>query len=312
MGTHFRIPDQASWPGKRINTVIKGDSYQQLRKLPDESVALCVTSPPYWDIVDYGIDGQIGQTGYEAYLAEMLDVWRETTRVLIPNGKLAIITPIMPISKSVIDSQHTRHYKNISNDIEFSILNSSLPLHRYSLFIWQKQTSVKMFGSYPFPPNIYEDNTVEFINVFVKHGAPPTIDKASKEPSRLSQQAWLNLTMQIWPIYPEDVKRAQHPAPFPVVLPQRLIWMYTFAENPDTGFAGDIVLDPFCGTGSTCLAARSLKRNYIGIELHPDYVKVARERLRTEPVDPDCILLQKQRVRQPESTKIVGLFGDDE
>ena len=81
-----------------------------------------------------------------------------------------------------------------------------------------------MFGSYPFPPNIYEDNTIEFINVYVKDGPPPQIPKVAKEPSRLTQQEWLNLSMQIWPMYPEDVKRTGgHPAPFPTVLPQRLI-----------------------------------------------------------------------------------------
>ncbi|HVA27248.1 MAG TPA: site-specific DNA-methyltransferase, partial [Candidatus Baltobacteraceae bacterium] len=138
----------------------------------------------------------------------------------------------------------------------------------------------------------------EFINVFVKHGAPPPIDAAAKEPSRLTQELWLNLTMQTWPIYPQDVKRAKHPAPYPVVLPQRLIKMYTFARAPEAGFEGDIVLDPFCGTGSSALAAKSLGRRFIGFEIHPEFVGVANERLRSEAVDPDCILLQKPVVRQ--------------
>jgi DNA modification methylase len=296
--THYRIPDPENWPETSVDTLVAGDALTGLRALPDACVALCVTSPPYWNVVDYGVDGQLGQTSYERYIADLLEVWAETTRVLIPNGKLVIVTPIMPIRKAVIGNQHTRHYKNISNDIEYSILGSPLPLHRYSLFVWQKQTTVKMFGSYPFPPNIYEDNTIEFINVFVKHGAPPPIDAASKEPSRLTQEMWLNLSMQTWPLYPEDVKRAQHPAPFPIVLPQRLIKMYTFARAPETGFAGDIVLDPFCGTGSTPLAAKSLGRRFIGIELHPDFVRVAGERLGSEIVDPDCIMLQKPIVRQ--------------
>jgi len=295
--TRFRIPDATHWPQERIDTIATGDGLALLETLPDACVALCVTSPPYWNMIDYGVEGQLGHSTYEQYLADMLEVWRETTRVLVPNGKLAIVTPIMPIAKAVISDQHTRHYKNISNDIEYSILTSDIPLHRYSLFVWQKQTTVKMFGSYPFPPNLYEDNTIEFINVFVKHGAPPSIDAASKEPSRLSQEVWLNLTMQTWPIYPEDVKRAQHPAPFPVVLPQRLIKMYTFARCAETGFAGDIVLDPFCGTGSTALAAKSLGRRFIGFELHPQFASIANERLRTETVDPDCIMLQKPNVR---------------
>jgi site-specific DNA-methyltransferase (adenine-specific) len=94
-----------------------------------------------------------------------------------------------------------------------------------------------MFGSYPYPPNIYEDNTIEFINVYVKGSAPPVIPKEAKEPSKLSQEEWRNLSMQIWPMYPEDVKRAGgHPAPFPTVLPQRLILMYSFRAVPEVDF----------------------------------------------------------------------------
>ena len=300
----YRIPNTANWPREAVNSIVCGDALEHLKALPAECVALCVTSPPYWNVVDYGVDGQIGQTDYDRYLTDLLAVWRETSRVLIPNGKLAIVTPIMPIAKAVIANQHTRHYKNISNDIEFSILTSGLPLHRYSLYVWQKQTSVKMFGSYPFPPNIYEDNTIEFINVFVKDGPPLSIPAASKEPSRLTQAMWLNLTMQTWPIYPEDLKRARHPAPFPTVLPQRLIKMYTFARSAETGFAGDIVLDPFCGTGSACLAAKSLARNYIGIELHPEFAATAAGRLRTEAVDADQIFLQTQNVRRAKKTTV--------
>ena len=174
-----------------------------------------MTSPPYWNVVDYGIDGQIGQTSYEGYLEELMCVWRETLRVLIPNGKLAIVTPIMPIPKQQIGDQHTRHLKNIAFDIEASILRELPALHRYGLFVWKKQTTTKMFGSYPYPPNIYEDNTIEFVNVYVKDGPPPPISKEAKEPSKLTQAEWRNLSMQIWPMYPEDVKRTGgHPAPF--------------------------------------------------------------------------------------------------
>ena len=89
--------------------------------------------------------------------------------MLRPNGKMAINTPIMPVPKKIIGGQHTRHLKNINNDIEFTILNETRFL-RYSLSIWQKQTSKLMFGSYPYPGNILENNTVEFINVFQSLG----------------------------------------------------------------------------------------------------------------------------------------------
>lgn len=204
----YRIPDKSNSPEFYVNKIINDDALNALSKLPSECVALAVTSPPYWNVVDYGIRGQIGQTSYEEYLSDLLPIWKETERVLIPNGKLAIITPIMPIPKKIINDSHTRHLKNINNDIESSILQNIPQLQRFSLYIWQKQTSVKMFGSYPYPPNIYEDNTIEFINVFVKEGAPPSIPKEAKEPSELTQEEWRNLTMQVWPIYPEDVQRA--------------------------------------------------------------------------------------------------------
>jgi len=305
----YRIPDESNWPESFVNKIINDDALNVLSKLPGECVALAVTSPPYWNTVDYGIRGQIGQTSYEQYLADLLPIWRETERVLIPNGKLAIITPIMPIPKKVINKNHTRHLKNINNDIERSILDNIAGLQRFSLYIWQKQTSVKMFGSYPYPPNIYEDNTIEFINVYVKDGVPPSIPKRAKETSALTREEWPNLTMQVWPIYPEDVQRAGgHPAPFPVVLPQRLIMMYTFKECPETDFEGDIVLDMFNGTGATCVAARALGRKWIGVDLHPGYCEIARNRVKYETVDPHCIMLEKVRVRGPENSRQLELF----
>jgi DNA modification methylase len=296
---NYRIADPNNWPSDYVDHIINSDCLTAIRRLPDECVALAVTSPPYWSVVDYGVEGQIGQTDYERYLQDLLCVWRETYRVLIPNGKLAIVTPIMPIPKRTINNQHTRHLKNIASDIEQTILSAIDDFERFSLFVWKKQTTVKMFGSYPYPPNLYEDNTVEFINVYVKAGAPPSIPKEAKEPSKITQEEWLNLTMQVWPIYPEDVKRAGgHPAPFPVVLPQRLIMMYTFKAAPEFDFAGDIVLDMFNGTGATCVAAKATGRRYIGVDLNAEYCEVAAQRLQQETVDPSAIKLENMRVRR--------------
>jgi DNA modification methylase len=307
----YRIPKESNWPKAFVNKIINDDALNALERLPSECAALAVTSPPYWNIVDYGIRGQIGQTSYEEYLSELLPVWKETERVLIPNGKLVIITPIMPIPKKIINKSHTRHLKNINNDIESTILKNIPELQRFSLYIWQKQTSVKMFGSYPYPPNIYEDNTVEFINVYVKNGAPPAISKKAKGASILSQEEWRNLTMQLWPIYPEDVQRSGgHPAPFPVVLPQRLIMMYTFKECPAANFEGDIVLDMFNGAGATCVAARALGRRWIGIDIHPGYCEIARNRVQYESVDPHAIMLAKPRVKAAESSRQLDFFTD--
>ncbi len=296
------------------NRILCGDAERVMRQLPAESVHLIVTSPPYWNLVDYGRRGQIGQGSYETYLADLLGVWRQAQRVLIPNGKLCINTPIVPVPKKAMNAGHTRHLKNINNDIEASILNDrECRFERFSLFVWQKQTSVKMFGSYPYPPNLYEDNTIEFINVYVKPGRPRKLPKAVKEASRLTQEMWLNLTMQVWPIYPEDVARSgNHPAPFPVALPQRLILMYTFAAVEKEGFAGDIVLDPFNGTGATCAAAKATGRRYIGIDLNAEYCAFARRRLESRSASPADVKIPRLKVRRhkaasPEAMLIDGM-----
>ena len=183
---------------------------------PDACIDLIITSPPYWTAVAY--DDAAPWNHYDAYLRDMQRVWAQCARVLRPNGKLCINAPIMPIPKHVI-AQHTRHLKNIAFDMEALIL-ASTDLARYGLFIWQKQTSKMMFGSYPYPGNIIENNTIEFINVYVKPGRPPRMAPEVKAANRLSRTEWLDLTQQVWFMYPEDVKRGgHHPAPFPAKLP---------------------------------------------------------------------------------------------
>lgn len=265
-----------------INKITCDDAFKTMKLLDDNSISLIVTSPPYWNLIDYGVDGQYGQCSYEEYLYQMLDIFKESARILESNGKIAYITPIVPVSKSVDSSTHTRKLLNISADIERKVLDSNLGLHRFSLYIWQKQTTKKMFGSYPYPPNIYEDNTIEFINILVKEGTPKKIPQEIKEYSKITQEEWLNISMQIWPIMPTNINRKNaggHPAPFPLEIPNRLIAMYTFREVEELGFKGDIVLDMFNGSGSTTLSAYISKRRFIGIELNIDYCNIARDRI---------------------------------
>lgn len=260
-----------------INKLILGRAEEVLSGMPDGCIDLVVTSPPYWSAVEYDKDSPESGGAYEEYIAALLSVWKQCFRVLRPNGKMAVNTPIMPIPKKVIGDQHTRHLKNINNDIEHSILSDTEFL-RYSLFVWQKQTSKLMFGSYPFPGNILENNTIEFINVFVKDGKPPKYADDVKEANKLSQEEWVDLTQQVWFMYPEDVKRdGDHPAPFPEKLPGRLIRMYTYGATGD--YAGDVVLDPFCGTGTACAVAKAMGRRYVGIDISDHYLRMAKERV---------------------------------
>lgn len=269
-----------------VNKIHQGDAAEVMTRIPSGSIDLIITSPPYWTAVKYddgateGGDAPGQWATYDAYLEDIFHVWEQCARVLRPNGKLCINAPLLPIPKEIIP-QHTRHLKDISGDIGQMII-SRTNLERYGLFIWQKQTSKMMFGSYPFPGNIIENNTVEMIAVYVKPGKPPKFDPDVKEASKLSREEWLDLTQQVWFMYPEDVKRGKdHPAPFPEKLPARLIRLYTFSQFGT--FPGEIVLDPFAGTGTTCAVAKGMGRRWIGIDVVPRYVESARNRVRYAP-----------------------------
>lgn len=252
-----------------------------MNDLPDESVHLIVTSPPYFNIKDYSLDGHqkekqakraTGQIGdiseYNAYIEEMLKVWIECERVLRPNGKLAINTPLMPMPKKNLTTHYNRHIFNINSDIEHSIL-SRTNLYLLDLFIWNRTNPSKrlMFGSYPYPRNFYAQNTIEFVNVFVKDGTPQNnLPKKIKEQSKLSEKEWIEYTKQVWDLpipNKNDAAFGKHAAIMPEEIARRCIRLYTYV--------GDVVLDPFAGSGTTLKAAKHLKRNYVGYEIAKSY-----------------------------------------
>src|SRR6516225_1694921 len=250
-------------PAEIVDCLFTGHASEVMATFPDSFIDLVITSPPYWTAVEYD-QGKSPWSSYDAYLDDMQSVWNQCARVLRANGKLCINAPIMPIPKKVIQ-QHTRHLKNIAFDIEHKIL-AETDLKRYSLFVWQKQTSKMMFGSYPYPGNIIENNTIEFINVYVKPGKPPKFGPEVKAANALTRAEWLDLTQQVWFMYPQDVKReGDHPAPFPEKLPARLIRLYSFGAAAH--FPGEVVLDPFAGTGTTCAVAKRMGRRYVGIDI---------------------------------------------
>lgn len=266
-------------------------SSTKMSELADNSVNLIITSPPYFNIKDYSKNGtqdnkhsdnhknDIGNTDdYKTYLSTMLKVWKECERVLVPNGKLCINVPLMPMLKKELNTHYNRHIFDLQSDIQNSILKNT-NLFLMDLYIWNRTNTTKklMFGSYPYPSNFYAQNTSEFIAVFVKDGKPRKIDKHIKEASKLTQQEWVEFTKQIWnlPIpNKSDLAFGEHSAIMPESIPYRLIKLYSFVE--------DIVLDPFAGSGTTLKVAKQLGRNYIGYELYKHYERLINAKLQSD------------------------------
>lgn len=259
-------------------------------EISDQSVDLIITSPPYFNIKDYSKNGyqdknhstkekmDLGAINdYKIYIKYLLKVWKECERVLKPNGKLCINVPLMPMLKKELNTHYNRHIFDLQSDIQNSILKYT-NLFLFDLYIWNRTNSTKklMFGSYPYPKNFYAQNIIEFIVVFVKDGKPQSICSDIKEESKLTQEEWINYTKQIWDIpipNKSDIAFGKHSAIMPKEIPYRLIRLYSFI--------GDVVLDPFAGSGTTLSVAKELKRQYIGYEIYKSYKVLIDEKLNT-------------------------------
>jgi modification methylase len=259
--------------GQFINKFLVGNALTKLKHMEDASVDLVITSPPYWNAVVYDKDIN---TDYETYLNNLTEIFSECSRVLRPNGKMAINTPVMPVPQAII-KQDVRHLKDISADLSNKILNNT-NLNLFSVYVWQKQTSKLMFGSYPYPGNLLENNTIEFINVYVKPGKSKKYPKNVKDNEKIKKHEWIDLIQQVWFMIPEDISRKKnHPAPYPEKLPARLMRM--FSCGAINSFKGDVILDPFVGTGTTCVVAKKMNRRFIGIDISAKYIEHAKSRL---------------------------------
>lgn len=270
------------------NKVFFGDA-RDMRELPDNSVGLIVTSPPYFNIKDYALDGrqekshakshekQIGDIkDFDSFIDELLLVWRECIRVLKPNGKMVINVPLMPMLKAEFNTHENRHIFDLNSAIQNSILKNSSSLFLLDTYIWNRTNPSKklMFGSYPYPSNFYAQNTVEFVTVYVKEGKATQPSKAIKEASKLSQDEWVEFTKQIWnlPIPGKgDLAFGKHSALMPESLAERCIRLYSFAD--------EIVLDPFTGSGTTLRVAKRLGRKFVGYELMESYKDIIEKKV---------------------------------
>ena len=263
--------------------VVTGDS-TRMDEVEDSSVHLVVTSPPYWNLKDYGEDQGIGHaaTSYEEYFTSVCDVFQECVKKLVPDGKLII--NIMPI---LLTGKNTKFNRRVTKTVlpdleEFMISLGNMYFH--SLFIWDKRKAVRFssWGSYPYPPNLLSTYPYEWIIVFSKSGKRPPVATEIKEASAISHSEFTNWVQNsIWDFSPASAKKENHPAPFPEELPRRCIRLYSFV--------GDTVLDPFAGSGTTLKVARELGRNSIGYEINPTYEPLIRDKIGATDQDTEDI-----------------------
>lgn len=255
---------------KTIHTLINGDS-RNLSLMPDKSVHLIITSPPYWQLKDYGNDGQIGfHDSYESYINNLNMVWAECNRVLHDGCRLCI-----NIGDQFARSVYYGRYKVIPIRTEIIRFCEALGMDYMGAVIWQKQTTMNttgggaVMGSFPYPRNGILKIDYEFILIFKKQGKAPVPAIEQKQCSEMTKDEWNTFFASHWNF--GGAKQDGHIAVFPEELPRRLIKMFSFA--------GETVFDPFMGSGTTALAARNLQRNSIGYEINPDFRKFYEEKV---------------------------------
>ncbi|HUV91627.1 MAG TPA: site-specific DNA-methyltransferase [Anaerolineales bacterium] len=240
-------------PDKNINKIFCKSS-EKMDELPDKSVHLMVTSPPYNVSKEYDDDLSLNE-----YLNLLNTVWEETYRVLVPGGRACVTVanlgrkPYIPLHSYIIEGMQEIGY-----------------LMRGEI-IWNKASSASpstAWGSWLSAANPVLRDIHEYILIFSKEMF--SRKKEARE-NTITKGEFLEWTKSVWTFPAVSAKQVGHPAPFPEELPYRLIQLYTFK--------GDVVLDPFAGSGSTCLSAIKNERNYVGYDIDSDYVKLAEKRI---------------------------------
>jgi modification methylase len=242
-----------------------------MAELKDESVHLIITSPPYWQLKDYGIDSQIGfNDSYENYINNLNLVWKESYRVLHPSCRLCV-----NIGDQFARSVYYGRYKIIPIRTEIIKFCEEIGFDYMGAIIWQKVTTTNttggatIMGSFPYPRNGIIKLDYEFILIFKKIGTPPKVTPNIKLQSKLTKQEWNEYFQGHWNF--GGAKQDKHLAMFPEELPKRLIKMFSFV--------GDTVLDPFLGSGTTSLAAKNLNRNSIGYEINHEFIPIIMDKI---------------------------------
>lgn len=258
-----------------IHRLYQGDA-RSFPYLADTSVHLVLTSPPYWNLKRYNEQpGQVGHIeDYEEFLEQLRQVWAEVYRVLVPGGRLVCVVGDVCLSRK----ENGRH-RVVPLHADICVLCRKLGFDNLNPIIWHKisnaafeaNTSSKILGK-PYEPNAIIKNDIEFILMQRKPGGYRQPTEAQRRASLIPKEEFNEWFRQIWTLTGASTR--EHPAPFPLELAARLVRMFSFR--------GDTVLDPFCGSGTTLLAAMRWGRNSIGIELDPEYCRLAKRRILAE------------------------------
>ncbi len=267
------------WPppfDETAHRIHEGDA-RDLSFIPSESVHLVVTSPPYWTLKEYEPhQDQLGAIAdYESFLQELDKVWREAVRVLAPGGRICCVVGDICLPRKR-NGRH--HVMPLHADIQ--VRSRQLGLDCLTPILWQKiangvteaQGNGAGFYGKPYQPGAIVKNDVEYILFLRKGGeyrSPSPIQRALSMLSKEEMQSWMRSS---WTDIKGESTRKGHPAPYPTVLAERLIRLFSFA--------GDTILDPFAGTGSTAVAALGTGRNSISVEIEPKYLAISQERLK--------------------------------
>ena len=261
-----------------VHRLVNGDS-RDLSFLSDGSVHLVVTSPPYWNLKRYNENpDQLGHIqDYEAFLFELEKVWRHVYRILVPGGRLVCVVGdvcvarrdfgrhlVFPLHADICVICRRIGFDNLNPIIWHKIANASYEVENGSKFLGK-----------PYEPNAIIKNDMEFILMQRKPGGYRKPTNTQREASRIAKDNFGQWFQQIWNIPGASTK--QHPAPFPLELATRLARMFSFT--------GDTVLDPFCGSGTTMVAALRTGRNSIGVEIDPEYCRMTARHLKAETAD---------------------------
>jgi DNA modification methylase len=270
---------QIAWPkpfDRTTHTLSLGDA-RDLSALRDSSVHLVVTSPPYWTLKDYpGAIGQLGAVSdYEAFLGELDKVWAECMRVLVPGGRICCVVgdvcvPRRKIGRHLVMPLHA-DIQVRARALGLDVLTPIL-WHKVANGVTEAQGNGAGFYGKPYQPGSIVKNDIEYILFLRKGGEYRQIAPLQKVLSMLTRQEMQTGLRSIW----TDIKGASlrngHPAPYPSLLADRLIRLFSFA--------GDTVLDPFGGTRSTAVASIGAGRNSVSIEIEPAYISVAEKNIR--------------------------------